>query len=229
MKDRRNSADMLSELEASMNATGPACLALAAAAALLTASGARAAIVQYDFTGQITALSSGPLAPLLNPAPNGPNPLSGFVRFDASTPITTPGLWSLSTAVLHIAYAGGNVDAIGAVATVSANQDFFLFKFQVPVAQFLPLSISSASVGIGFETFTNNYFSLTSLPTVVPPSDHTVGFSYAANSLTYGASTDTNAKFTATVINPVPEPASMALLLLGAVSAGAAARRHRAG
>lgn len=212
-----------------MQAASPVILALAIAA-FLGVSSARAAIVEYDFTGQITAQDiSGPLAPLLNPAPLGPNPLIGFVRFDASTPDITPGTWSLPSAILHIAYAGGNVDATGAVATVSINQDIFLFKFQVPVAQFLPLSISSASVGIGFETFMNGYFSLTSLPTTVPPNDHTVGFSYVAGGTAFGASTDTNTKFTATTVNPVPEPASAALLLLGAMSARIATRRRRTG
>ncbi|HEY0202859.1 MAG TPA: PEP-CTERM sorting domain-containing protein [Acetobacteraceae bacterium] len=204
-------------------------LALAAAAFLGVAS-AHAAVVEYDFTGQITAQdTSGPLAPLLNPVPLGANPLSGFVRFDASTADTTPGNWSLPGAVLHIAYAGGNVDAVGAVASVSVNQDAFVFTFQIPAAQFLPLSITSATVGIGFQTFTNGYFSLTSLPTTVPPDDHTVGFSYAANGQGYGASTDTATTFTASVINPVPEPASVTVLLLGAVWAGAAARRRQAG
>lgn len=202
-----------------MNTASPVRLALAAAA-FLGVSSARASIIEYDFTGQITARdTAGPLAPLLNPAPSGGNPLSGYVRFDASTPDTTPGQWSLPGAVLHIAYAGGTVDATGAVAEVSVNQDFFAFTFPVPVAQFLPLSITSATAGIGFQTFTNGYFSLTSLPTTVPPADHTLGFSYVSGGKNFGASTDTNTNFTATIINPVPEPASMTLLLLGVVGA----------
>ncbi len=212
-----------------MDAASTVRLALAAAA-FLGVSSARAAVVEYDFTGQITAQdTSGPLAPLLNPVPIGANPLSGFVRFDASTADTTPGHWSLPDAVLHIAYTGGTVDAIGAVASVTVNQDGFAFTFQVPVAQFLPLSITSATVGVGFQTFTNGYFGLTSLPTTVPPNDHGVGFSYTANGQGYGAGTDTNTVFTASVVNPVPEPASVTILLLGAVWAGVATRRRRAG
>ncbi len=179
---------------------------------------ARAAVIEYDFTANITEEdTTGPLKNLLNPPPLGTNPLSGFIRYDASTPDSTPGNWTLPSAVVHVAYQGGTVDATGAIAHVSPNQDIFLLTFQVPVAQFLPTVITTASLGVGFQTFTNNYFSLTALPTTVPPNDHTVSFSYTAGSTLYGASTDTNTQFTARTIG-VPEPASLLLLLAGAIA-----------
>ncbi len=192
---------------------------LAAMLVLAVPLTAQAVVIEYDFTGNITEEdTTGPLKNFLNPPPLGINPLSGYVRFDASTPDTTPGNWTLPAAIVHIAYQGGTVDGVGAVAHVSTNRDVFLFTFQIPVSQFLPVTIATAAVNIGFDTFQDGYFSLNSLPTTVPPNDHTISFSYTAGTTPFGASTDTNNNFTARTIS-VPEPASMFLLFVGAIAA----------
>ena len=187
---------------------------------------ARAALNEYDFTGHITEEdTSGPLKDLLNPNFNTDlDVVSGYLRYDASTPDTTPGVFDLPGAIFHAVFAGGTVDATGVTATVSVNQDLIVFRTDVPVAEFLPTVISSATMSLGFQTFTDGYFNLTSLPVTVPPNDKTLGFAYTAGGVDYGASTDTNLVVTA---RTVPEPSPLAVLGLGLASLVFASSRKK--
>lgn len=108
-------------------------------------------------------------------------------------------------------------------ADVSANRDFLGFTAAVPASEFLPTLVSNVSISLGFQTFTDGYFSLTVLPTTVPINDKTLGISYTdANGAPHGASTDTNI----VVTEQIPEPASLAVLATG-LGAFIAARRRR--
>ena len=115
------------------------------------------------------------------------------------------------------------MDATGVTAQVSANQDALFFRANVPVSQFLPTVISTATMSLGFETFTDGFFSLTTLPTTLPINDKTLGFEYTAGGQIFGASTDTNIVVT---LSAIPEPASIALLGLGLVGAVVARSRR---
>ena len=172
---------------------------------------ARAAILEYDFTGHIVAFDSGPLASVLNPGPTtSSNVVTGYVRFDTATAATTPGVFNLTNAVFHVQYPAITLDATGVTATVSTNRDLIVFTTSFPTSQFTTASVTSDSISLGFQTFTDNYFSLTALPTTVPPNDHTLGFSYTSGGIPHGASTDTDLIVTST-ISAVPEPASLAV------------------
>ena len=186
---------------------------------------AQAALFQFNFVGTITANdTTGPLKGLLNPNfPNAEDGISGFLRYDASTPASPPGVFDIPGAVFHAVFDGGTVDATGVTAQVSANQDALFFRANVPVSQFLPTVISTATMSLGFETFTDGFFSLTTLPTTLPINDKTLGFEYTAGSQIFGASTDTNIVVT---LSAIPEPASIALLGLGLVGAVVARSRR---
>jgi hypothetical protein len=187
---------------------------------LLSSTPARAVIETYSFVGMITAGDvTGPLTAFL-----GPNlPVSGAISFDLATPPTTPGNWDLTTAQFSVDFNGLNLTATGATASVGVNQDIFVFHIDIPPAEFLPVSVTSATVSLGFQTFTDGFFSLTSLPIGVPPNDHTLGISYVSGGDTFGASTDTNIVVTSAL---VPEPASITLFGAGLLAV-ALRRRFR--
>jgi hypothetical protein len=176
---------------------------------------ARAALLEYDFTGHITANDSGPLASVLNPGlTTASNNVTGYVRFDAATPASSPGVFNLTTATFHVQYPGITLDATGVTATVSFNQDLIRFTANIPTSEFAPVSVTSDSISLGFQTNIVDFFSLTSLPTTVPPNDQTLGFSYTSGGAIHAASTDTNLTVTASLVG-VPEPASLALFGTG--------------
>jgi len=197
-------------------------LGVMVATGLFLSAPAHATVEIYSFTGMITAGdTTGPLMGFL-----GPNlPVSGSLSFDLSTPPTTPGHWDLTTAHFAVDFNGLNLTATGATAFVTMpNQDAIVFQIAIPPAEFLPVSVTSATVSLGFQTFTDGFFSLTSLPVGVPPNDHTLGISYVSGGVTHGASTDTNLVLTSAL---VPEPASVTLLGAGLIAI--AARRRRRG
>jgi hypothetical protein len=198
--------------------------AMACVFAMGLTSPVRAELVQFDFVGHVTAEdTTGPLKTLLNPNFDTTlDTVTGYLQFDASTLPTTPGTFNLPGAVFHATYAGGTIDATGVAAQVSVNQDFLGFSANVPVSQFLPTVISTATLSLGFQTFTDGYLSLTSLPTAVPPNDKTLGFSYTVGGNASGATTDTNLVVT---VSAVPEPATLGLFGLGI--AGVVVSRRR--
>ncbi len=183
------------------------CFAVLVCAAALPVA-AHATTVEYDFTGNIVA---GPAMAPLNLYVQANDHISGYFRFDASTAPTTPGNWTLSNAVFHVQFDTLMLDSVGATAHVSINQDLLTFTANIPPGDF-PFPVTSATLGLGFQTFTNGYFSLSSLPTTLPPNDHTLGLSVTGPWGTDGASTDTELFITARTI---PEPAAIALFAAG--------------
>lgn len=176
---------------------------------------ARAALLEYDFVGHVVVNDGGPLASVLNPFPNTiSNVVTGYLRYDPTTADSTPGIFNLASAVFHAQYQGIALDATGVTATVSINRDLIVFTASIPPSEFLPVSVTSASISLGFQTFTDNFFSLTALPTTVPPNDHTLGLSYMSGGVAHGASTDTDLIVTSRLVD-VPEPFSLTLLGTG--------------
>lgn len=194
-------------------------LAAALVCAAVLPVAAHATIVEYDFTGNVVA---GPAGAPLNGYVQANNHISGFFRFDASTAPTTPGNWDLSTAVFHVQFDMLTLDSVGATAHVSLNQDLLTFTASIPPADF-PFPVTSASLGLGFQTFIDGYYSLTSLPTWLPPNDHTLGLSVSGPWGTDGASTDTELFITA---RTVPEPAPIAVVLASLLGFGWMVRRR---
>jgi len=187
---------------------------------LLAAPAAHATIETYSFTGQITAGdTTGPLEPFLD----ANLPVSGHLTFDAGTSPISPGNWDLPTAQLTVDFNGLVLNATGATAHVTPNQDALQFQIDIPSAEFLPTIVTSATIGFGFQTFIDGYFSLSSLPLGVPPNDKGLGISYVSGGLTYGASTDTNIVVTSAL---VPEPAAITLFGVGVTALALRGRRR---
>lgn len=184
---------------------------------LMTAA-ATATPVEYDFTGNIVA---GPGMAPLNTYVQANNHISGYFRFDTSVLPTGPGDWTLPTAVFHVQFDTLTFDTLGATAHVSFNQDAIVFRANIPASDF-PFAVTSANLALGFETFMDGYFSLSTLPHIVPPNDHTLGLSVSGPWGSDGASTDTELFITA----KVPEPASLALVLVGLLGLGFLGRQQ---
>ena len=199
-------------------------------AASLWSAPARAAVVRYDFAGPLLFPSdnNNPLGSIVTP--NGQ--ALGFFQFDAATLPTSPGHWTLPTAVFQGDFGGLNVAAVGATATVSGALDSTLgFTFALDPSTF-PIPVASAAAEFDFITYTDNYFSLSSLPatTTVPPGDKLAAVRYVTTGGISGqASTDTDASITTVTVTPttpVPEPASLGLLGVGVAGLGLARRRR---
>lgn len=195
-------------------------LLLATATVLILSPAAEAVIVEYDFTGNITA---GPAGPPLGSFVQANHPISGYFRFDAGTAPSLPGSWALPTAQFHVLFDTLTFDTVGATAHVGVNQDIITFSASVPQADF-PFPISSATLSLGFQTFMNGYFSLTTLPVVVPPNDHMLGLALVSGGVPDGASTDT-ALFP--TVRLIPEPGTLALLGAGIALIGVMTRRRK--
>ena len=177
-------------------------------------SPARAALIQYNFVGHVVAFDNGPLSNVLNPGPTTlSNVITGYLQYDTTIAPTLPGVFNLAGAVFHVQYPGITLDATGVTATVSGNRDLITFSASIPPSEFAPVPVTSATISLGFQTFTDNYFSLTALPTIVPPNDQTLGISYVSGA-PHGASTDTDLIVTSS-LSVVPEPASLALFGTG--------------
>ncbi len=183
--------------------------ALAALVALVPAH-ATPYPMQYNFTGMVVQ-GTAPWAP-------ANTFLSGYFRFDAATPPSSAGVWNLPTAVFHVQYADLTIDTVGASAQVSPTGEAIRFDAFVPPTEF-PFSVFGGTLEMQFETFTDNYFSLSKLPTTVPPNDHSLILWNDGNLF---AGTDTD--FSPTV----PEPATAAFFLAGLIGLGARRKRRAA-
>lgn len=184
---------------------------------------AHAGLVEYDFTGNVVA---GPASSPLNLYVQANNHISGYFLFDAATAPTSPGHWDLSSAIFHVKFDTLTLDTVGATAQVSALGDLISFVADVPPAEF-PFPVTSSKLAMSFQTFTDGFFSLTTLPDFIPPNDHMMGLSVTGPWGTDGASTDT--EFFLTVRTSVPEPASIAVVLAGLFGWRMMRRRASAG
>ena len=189
---------------------------VAAAVVWLGIGSATADVIQYSYTGHITAEdTTGPLKNYINPNFNTTlDTVSGSLTFDVATSPTSPGQWTLTGAQFNVTFASGLTLDFGAVtANTTGTNSALIFTSSDLTGQTPNVGMTSATLSLGFQSYIDNFFSPTTLPsTIASGLDETLGISYTTAGGSGYASTDTNLVVTAA---PVPEPASISLLAMG--------------